>query len=185
MYKLKLKRSQISIAAGLLFFLIVASSISKGLALPIKYWTVYKSPWDAENRGWVEEEDKVKTDGNGYAYVPNLVTSWGKVETYHNIFGTPKRIWTIEAKVDARYGGFLCWGKVKLIVWYEYEGGKTTWDSDYESLSTSWTDEFLSVDINGASYTADDDFRYFIRVSKSLLGEVDIDHIEIRIQYSN
>jgi hypothetical protein len=146
-------------------------------------WTSYTSPYTAIDRGHFHDVHEVKTDDGDPAEVATY-TSWGKVETEHTILASSKEILTIEARVEAKYGGWFAWGKVQLEVWYEYEGGKTVWESAYSSkLKTSYQDRIVSVDLNGAQHTPDTDFRYFIQVAKSIHGSVYVDHIEIRIEY--
>lgn len=179
MKRKKLNRRRTLAIVNPVFFLLTLS------ILPcVATWTSYISPFDATDRGHFYSESNVKVDDGSGAEVPTY-TSWGKVETDHTILSTNYSIHTIRARVEAKYGGLFAWGKVRLEVKYEYEGGETIWTSDYSSaLGTSYSDRIVEVDLNGANHTPDTDFRYYIRVSKSIHGSVYVDHIEIRIEYT-
>lgn len=146
-----------------------------------KVWTGWYFPATAADRGHFLNPDNVKNDDGIISRVQSY-TSWGKVKTTHNFPTQTREIYTIQADVEGRRTGWFAWGKISLIVKYVDDEQTVTWQSSYVSFGGSYSVKTVSVDLNGANYNPQD-LEYYIRVSKSVIGDVDIDYIKIRVQY--
>ena len=146
-----------------------------------KVWTGWYFPTTAADRGHFLNPNNVMAD-DGYISRVQSYTSWGKVKTTHNFPTTIREIYTIQADVEARRTGWFAWGKISLIVKYVTTSYTVTWQSAYISLGGSYSVITVAVNLNGANYNPQS-LEYYIRVSKSVIGDVDVDYIKIRIQY--
>ncbi|MFX0016856.1 MAG: hypothetical protein ACFFB2_19425 [Promethearchaeota archaeon] len=141
-------------------------------------WTLYKNCSTAVDAGQVYFPSRIKTNDNLGAFIA-FYTAWGEVKTDGYSFGvgevTVKQVKvSLKAKTDMSFAQFKA--KVK------YDGsiiGESTWKAinvggyEYKVVYVDITDTFCDPD----------DFTIYIRVSKSTICSVYMDHVRAKVEY--